>query len=235
MINCLNCNTSFEGKYCNNCGQKASTHRFSLAHVLHDIPHSVLHVDKGILKNIISIKNPRQTIYSYIEGKRVGYFNPFLFFLLTIGLIFFLETLMQKDFRPEFDVVMDDFKVNATEFLHTNLKYIYFGSCFLFALPARWFFRRETHFNYAEQVVVNMFIMGYIHIIYLALIYFPFLYTYPVNLATPILLFLFQSLIFYKDKWWLTVIKTLLVVALQMVFFFLSASIASILYAIITG
>lgn len=52
-INCLNCNSKIDGKFCSNCGQNTETHRLSFPHfLLHDIIHGTFHLDKGILFTI---------------------------------------------------------------------------------------------------------------------------------------------------------------------------------------
>jgi hypothetical protein len=66
MTTCLNCENKFEGKFCNQCGQKASVNRFTVRHLLHELPHSLFHVDKGILKNIKGALHPQRTIFEYI-------------------------------------------------------------------------------------------------------------------------------------------------------------------------
>ena len=45
---CKNCDTVFNGNFCPNCSQSASTRRIDAQYILHDIPHSVLHIDKGL-------------------------------------------------------------------------------------------------------------------------------------------------------------------------------------------
>lgn len=48
---CLNCAaTVVPYNYCPNCGQKTTTHRYSIQHfIAHDFVHGIWHVDKGIL------------------------------------------------------------------------------------------------------------------------------------------------------------------------------------------
>ena len=87
MTHCLNCNQGVEGNFCSQCGQKASTHRFSVPHVMHEIPHSLFHIDKGIFKNITSIMYTRRAVQEYMAGRRLSYFNPFLYFLSYCGIL----------------------------------------------------------------------------------------------------------------------------------------------------
>ena len=74
---CLNCNQNIRSNYCDYCGQKASTHRYSVKHFIeHDFIHGVWHVDKGILFTLKALfTRPGHFVRNYIEGKRVNYFN----------------------------------------------------------------------------------------------------------------------------------------------------------------
>ena len=82
-MHCLNCGQLVSENFCSVCGQKTTVKRISIKALLHDLPHSLFHVDKGILKNIKGITNPHDTVFGYMEGKRISYFSPFLFFLIT--------------------------------------------------------------------------------------------------------------------------------------------------------
>jgi hypothetical protein len=76
--NCKNCGHVLRGNYCSNCGQQSQVHKIDAHHFLHDIPHSILHVDKGFpytFKQLI--KRPGSALKEYLEGRRVQYFRPF--------------------------------------------------------------------------------------------------------------------------------------------------------------
>jgi hypothetical protein len=49
---CLNCETALVGPRCHVCGQSRATGRLTLQRLLHDIPHSVFHVDRGLLPTL---------------------------------------------------------------------------------------------------------------------------------------------------------------------------------------
>ncbi|MEO7529951.1 MAG: DUF3667 domain-containing protein, partial [Sediminibacterium sp.] len=80
---CINCDQSFEGKFCPECGQAAGTHRINALYFLHDIPHSVLHVDKGFPYTFFQlVKRPAQALEEYLAGRRVKYDRPFSYVLI---------------------------------------------------------------------------------------------------------------------------------------------------------
>lgn len=89
---CLNCGAPVMQNYCANCGQKSTTHRYSIKHfVAHDFIHGVWHVDKGILFTLKSLfTRPGHSVREYIQGKRVPYFSfvTLILLILTVsGLI----------------------------------------------------------------------------------------------------------------------------------------------------
>src|SRR5687768_14676548 len=89
---CLNCNHQAGNNFCPHCGQKSSTHRYSVMHfVEHDFIHGVWHVDKGILFTIKELfTRPGHSVREFIQGKRVNYFS----FVTLILLILTISSLL---------------------------------------------------------------------------------------------------------------------------------------------
>ena len=84
---CINCHKTFEGKFCNHCGQKGDSERLTFHSVWHDLQHGLLHFDKGIFFTIKELfSRPGHSIREYIEGKRVKHFKP-------ISLVIVLATI----------------------------------------------------------------------------------------------------------------------------------------------
>ncbi len=214
MHTCLNCGNTYEKNFCNECGQKA-VRRFSIKGVLHDLPHSVFHVDKGIMKNVKSILHPQESVFGYIHGKRVSFFNPVLFFLLTLGFIMLAEHFMGKELEYIMNLEAWDGKMyDVGAILSTNFKYMLLFAAFLFALPSYFLYKKSSGFNYAEQVVSYIFIMGYMNVAYLLFLPFPFMGNYPFNYATPAALLLFTGLVFRQKNILLSLIKPVIIIGI---------------------
>ena len=82
-VECKNCNSLFEGKFCPQCGQAAGTHRINALYFLHDIPHSVLHVDKGFPYTFYQlVRRPARALNEYLAGRRVSYDRPLNYVLI---------------------------------------------------------------------------------------------------------------------------------------------------------
>ena len=80
---CKNCNTTFDGIFCPQCGQAAHTNRIDAMYFLHDIPHSIFHVDKGFPYTFSQlIKRPAHALNEYLDGRRVKYYRPLSYVLI---------------------------------------------------------------------------------------------------------------------------------------------------------
>lgn len=88
---CKNCNTTFTGKFCNNCGQTADTHKINFHFLWHDIQHGLLHFDEGIPYSLRQLfTRPGHSIREFIEGKRVRHFKPLSLVVVLATLYGFL-------------------------------------------------------------------------------------------------------------------------------------------------
>lgn len=85
---CLNCNHESVGKFCPNCGQKTSTHRYSLKYfLLNDLVRNLIPLDKGFFYTIKELfSRPGHSIRAFVQGKRAKHFNYFTFILLVISM-----------------------------------------------------------------------------------------------------------------------------------------------------
>lgn len=82
-MECKNCNTFFEGNFCNNCGQKSGVERFKITNLPGEFLHGFFHVHGGLIYTIKELfVRPGVTLRGYISGRRVDYFNPFTFLVL---------------------------------------------------------------------------------------------------------------------------------------------------------
>ncbi len=164
---CQNCDNSFEGPFCNMCSQKAETHRFTLKHLLHEIPHSVFHVEKGFFYTMRELtKNPGQTIRNFIGGKRVRYFPPLTYFLLIVGFSFFLSGalhIFDKTFATSnFNAKSNPFGKFFNEGSFTTWsKYIFYALIPLTSFVIYLVYKKSKTYNYTEHTIANLYIYGH--------------------------------------------------------------------------
>ena len=87
--------------------QPADTHRITLKHLLlHDLPHSIWHVDKGIAYTFWQmLTRPGLTIRGYLAGQRTRQFRPVSYLLLLAVVVCIAAITVQvlrerPDLRP---------------------------------------------------------------------------------------------------------------------------------------
>ncbi|WP_347218157.1 DUF3667 domain-containing protein [Chryseobacterium sp.] len=155
---CLNCNQPVNTNYCGYCGQKTSTHRYSLKHFIeHDFIHGVWHVDKGILYTIKELfTRPGNSVREYIQGKRVNYFNFVTLLLLTATISSILTHYSNIDYSA---LVADGQKAMMTSF--QEFMSSYFKIFLLLSIPFNAFFSYvwflKSRYNYSEHLVLNAY------------------------------------------------------------------------------
>ena len=104
MTICKNCGNSFEGNYCNQCGQSAKTKRINHEFLWEDIEHGLFHYDKGIgysLKKLF--EKPGIVIFDYIEGKRVNHFRPISMVIIMATIYALIYHLLDLNHRSALD------------------------------------------------------------------------------------------------------------------------------------
>ncbi len=161
---CINCGNIFENKFCNNCGQQ-TTHRYTVAHVFHEVTHVFTHADKGIFSfawHIIS--KPGIVALDLVEGKRKRYFNLFQFLLLIVGVTTFLisktDFIVQatKTINTTNDVKMSA-KLGAAQQEISLLMQKYNNILQMLLIPIfslfSWLFFARKKYNYAETIVLH--------------------------------------------------------------------------------
>ncbi|MCR5889245.1 DUF3667 domain-containing protein [Hymenobacter sp. J193] len=176
---CLNCGTTLHDEFCAHCGQAASTHRrITLGHWLHDIPHSIWHVDKGLPYTLQQmLRRPGPTLQRYLAGQRAPFFRPLSYLLIITGLITFLYVVLHlRPYNTHDPSIPAALRIAQERFIGFFSKYINWFAVALLPLTSavvRLFLRRGG-FNYAESITVATFVTGTSH--FLTLLVLPVLY-----------------------------------------------------------
>ncbi len=170
---CLNCGHKTYGKFCQNCGQKADTHRLNWHYVWHDLPHSFLHVDKGIFYTFKQLSTrPGHAINEFLEGKRAVHFRPLMYLIITgtiTGLIY-LSLPEHSLFARDAETM--DFITKLSRFQGKYFNFIGIGFLPITAFFTWLFYRKQR--NYVEIMVSLFFITGHMNLISLLNVF-----TYP--------------------------------------------------------
>ncbi|HEY0742225.1 MAG TPA: DUF3667 domain-containing protein [Chryseosolibacter sp.] len=245
MIECKNCGTAFEGKFCPNCSQKAATHRLTLGHFVHETTHAVTHTDKGILLLIKEMfVRPGIVAREYVEGKRKKYFNPLTFLLIMIAIQVFVTK--QTDFYGKFTRQMqklyemieksnpnaakgkEKFTKQVEEadkrmaFANDNSKIMNFIFIPFLSLLT-WLFFKKSGYNYAENLILNVLIGGQTVVLFFVICIIPVMIKTSlviIVLYLYLIVLLIYGLIayrqFFQQKWRWVILKGL---TLQIIYF----------------
>jgi hypothetical protein len=165
-IRCLNCDHMVYEKFCPNCGQKGDTKRIDWHFLFHDIPHSILHLDKGFLYTSKKLfLNPGAAVREFLDGKRVRHFRP-LAYVIILGIVMTLG--VKTDGIEPGAVTMDaqmeeeDFQVSGETITYVLGKYYAFLviACIPIYAFISWVLNRKER-NFVEIFTGFLFIFGH--------------------------------------------------------------------------
>jgi Protein of unknown function (DUF3667) len=157
MATCLNCDNNFEGAFCNLCGQKAATHRFTMHEWLHEIPHSILHVDSGFFLTMKTLfLRPGDAVREFLLGRRKLLFSPFLYVLILCGIFVVVKHYFGKELK-EFEITN---LLQAIEYLSSHYYKIVMVALIVPLTIATYLVYFKSGYNFAEHLVLNSYLMG---------------------------------------------------------------------------
>lgn len=176
---CKNCGKTVSGKYCEECGQSATTGRIGLHYIFHELQHSILHVDKGILYTVRAlVTEPGSFLKGYLAGRRINHFKPFSFVIIWAAVyaffIHFLEIYPEANIFEYRDSDAEEMNKIALNWLYSHYSLVMFLALPASALSTYLFFLK-SNYNYMEHMVINAYISGMR--ILMSLILFPLHYT----------------------------------------------------------
>ena len=160
---CANCATPAIGDYCHACGQRIGVHRLTLPHFLHEIPHAIFHVDRGILVTLRALATrPGRMINDYLDGHRIRYFNPLSLLMLLAGICAYAYSNFPFDFSVQDGSIPRPFaefnaSMNKWIFVHYSL----FAVTVLpiQALFSLWFFKGRR--SYGEHLAIHAYLTAF--------------------------------------------------------------------------
>ncbi|WP_374438417.1 DUF3667 domain-containing protein [Inhella sp.] len=157
---CLNCGAPLSAPYCGQCGQSGAVHPYSIAGLLHDIPHAVFHLDRGLWPTLLGLlRAPGETVRNYLDGQRVRYFNPLTLLVLCVGL--YVACYSRADFLPLIS------RMTGTRLQAAGLDPLQWATRFMSLLLlvivplqawGNWLFFRRGRRNLAEHMVAIAFV-----------------------------------------------------------------------------
>ncbi len=159
MTTCLNCDKDFEDAFCNFCGQKAATHRFTMHEWLHEIPHSLLHVDSGFFLTVKTLcLQPGNAIREYLQGRRKLLFSPFLYVLILCGIYVVVSHFFVHIPGAENQEIKS--LKEANDYIEENYYKILVVAMILPVTIGSYLAYIRSGFNFAENLVLNAYLIG---------------------------------------------------------------------------
>ena len=177
----MNCNHSYEGKYCPMCGQKADTHPINWQFLWHDLLH-FLHYDKGLpytLQQLVT--RPGDSILGFVQGKRVKHYKPITLVLLLgglYGLLFYSNHISPSNLLSQMTYLLNDmFYADRFKFPSWLVENFALVEILLF-IPlftiASFLAFYKSGFNLLEHLVLNAYLSG--QRLFIGILGFPLLY-----------------------------------------------------------
>ena len=171
---CANCARVTDGpeqKFCPACGQPTPAHRIDWHFLGHELEHSVLHMDRGILYSLKEVMlRPGQLMRAYLEGRRANQVRPLLLIMITAAAVVLLskylaggDVLGGLTAAPAAGAAGLPATLAATSRLIGDWMNAYFAVCTLLLLPFealafRLAFHRVEALNYPEWLVITAFL-----------------------------------------------------------------------------
>jgi hypothetical protein len=167
---CKNCEHTFQGNFCNNCGQKSSIKRLQIKNIWEELKYTVLHFNSGLSYSIKQLfTRPGHTIREYLEGKRVNHYKPFLMVFVLAGFTAFLlhfvdfERIMQSTSEMNSKIYGSKYNVEYmghinkfSEFVMSKYPFIELSFIPIISL-ANWLAFKNRGYNYAEHLYMAAF------------------------------------------------------------------------------
>lgn len=180
---CKNCASSFEGKFCNHCGQAADTPEINFKSVVQEIQHTVLQIDKGLLYTSRELLfRPGNTIRSYLEGKRVQHVKPFAYIFILSTLYILLTNISHKStflsdfFEGFYNGSNDNQSKNELGLIGEMMNWManHYAYATLIIIPlvslASYFCFFKAGYNYFQHLVINSYMAGQRTVVYLLIL-----------------------------------------------------------------
>ncbi|MFM9838943.1 MAG: DUF3667 domain-containing protein [Cyclobacteriaceae bacterium] len=175
---CVNCEQSFENKFCSNCGQRTGVKRITFREGWNDFWARVYGFD-GMFPNTLRdlTIRPGKASQLFINGNRTRYYGPVGYFFLMITLLYLVGSLLDvsiiefmrsnskaTNFAPaKAGSGQEKFGETIIQFISDNLKLISFLYIPVQAFASRYLFFRKSKLNYFEHTVLPFYIQGHIY------------------------------------------------------------------------
>ncbi|WP_027376443.1 DUF3667 domain-containing protein [Kaistella palustris] len=188
---CKNCGQHLilQQNFCHECGQKTDTHRINFHYFVHEVPHSIFHIDGGIIFTLKELfTRPGHSIREYLEGKRKPHFRPVMLVLVLGSVCALIQYFLHKKSPEDNDkliqtnlaktevaryVDLEGLVSFFKEIVHWLSSHLAFTILLMLPITALGFYLgfRKYKINYPEWVVIFLFLSGQSLAVYIFFIF----------------------------------------------------------------
>ncbi|WP_341840318.1 DUF3667 domain-containing protein [Chitinophaga caseinilytica] len=162
---CKNCGKAAAGNFCPNCGQSYHEGKIDAHYFLHDIPHSVFHVDKGFFYTLLSLfTRPGGMIRDYLEGKRVKYFRPFAYVIIMSTICTLLVKLISAGIAGTYAKYHPGYVAEDKGGFFNHYFSVFIFLMIPIASVITFLFMRRGKYNFWEHFLINTYIAAQLNI-----------------------------------------------------------------------
>jgi hypothetical protein len=175
VIICKNCSNSFEGSFCNGCGQAADTTKINFHFLRLELQKILFHFDSGFIYSLKQLfTRPGHSVREYIEGKRIKHFKPFslVILLATLNILLYHYFHVNLIAPSEGD---GEYMVNLNDWILKHFSWISLATIPYYTVGTFICFRKQGY-NFAEYLVLNTFKAA--QKLTITIVTFPLIYLY---------------------------------------------------------
>lgn len=184
---CINCHRAIDipdQKFCPACGQPTPTHRIDWHFLGHELEHSVLHMDRGILYSLKELMlRPGRLIRGYLEGQRANQVKPLMLIMIMAAVVVVLTRYVVGGGVMDLNVdvghaganapidpaVMDNLLKSVADWMNGHFALITLLLLPFEAMALKLAFRRFRDLNYPEWLVITAFLTVQMFVIWVLL------------------------------------------------------------------
>ena len=253
---CANCDRAIDGalqKFCPACGQPTPAHRIDWHFLGHELEHSVLHMDRGILYSLKELMlRPGHLMRDYIGGRRARQVKPLLMLMIMSAAVVVISKYLAGQGVADSAVLagasagskagagtpLDPAQVAKAAKLAADLMNQYFTAFTLLLLPLealafRLAFGRTCKLNYPEWLVITTLLTVQTFVFWAVLLALHRWVPQPATWAVLLAMFyaVFSLVQFFQGyPRWQSVLRTLLGLG---IFFVMNFSVGQVVVAIL--
>lgn len=245
-VECINCNFSYKGNFCPNCGQKLIDKRLTVRDSVNWLFSSVFNLEKGFIYTTKELfLRPGEVVRDVINGITVRHAHPFRFAFVWATLSAIIAVYVHAydeigaittSFGPQSEV-QAEFGKWWGEFMKKYMSFILLISIPLYSVGSAIMYKKRK-FHFAEHLVLNSYASGFsivvgipIFLLYLVLPDTSYL-SYTAMVVT-FLSFAYVYSRFFKQNYFIGLFKFLISYLITIFLIFIIIAILTIVYVLL--